>query len=513
MLLVGLLVIVQLIGAIMLFSQMPPFPTGWDAPYYISHSRIFLESGDLGVRFGSVSIMSVAHSLTGISLINLYRIYPIFLSFLLAAGTAVLTASFFKERQVVFGLVFIFTFWYQSYFVLSLSTYDNALALGLTLFSLFSLRFADRGWRFTIPFFLLSSAVALIHFETFIFLLIVLSVYYIGAMILSKSIITAVLTHMRSMAVTIATIVIGFIQWQDSVAKLIRSYTTRATESGNAAIPYVTNSNMSEFLRYAKSGISDNLTLLFVLLGAIMIVSIIWSVRRSERSFILSAYLLASYGLLAFSVFRGSIPINRSVLLLPVPLLVAIGIYLFTKILYRQPRSAILFPMAALILLFIVINPIPAAQAYITSFPLAIEEKTYEGLVELNTYLEKEDITQYVVLTNTPNEYKAASAYYNLWRNWGRSILPLSVARGLEPCFFFGNAADLFATRSTIRSDNDEYTAISSASVKCVRTMSIDDVPVFVIDRIYKNATPPSLGEGYELIPIGDHVLQVIPAA
>jgi|GEM_PF-2823102 len=506
----SLLAVILVIGcsivilALINHQRSPDYPLGWDSPYYIAQARYFEQTGILPQRAGVVSLLVFVHKVTGIPLIQIATILPVFLSAFLAVGTSLLAFSLFRRRLIAFSVIFLIVFWSPATFALTLSTYDNALGLS---FSILAVMFFLRGstFRSGIPFFLASLATAFVHFESYLFYILILGFMIIGLSWYEHSFVGFVRKHKKNLILAFASSIIAIIYWRDDIISIVRGYTTPVGLDGNASIPYASVKTFSAFMAYFKSGLNDaNITVLFF--SGLFTLIILAFYSRKREGVLPIAYVLSAYLLLTFSILRASIPINRSIPLLPVSFIVAIGLIGFSELIGRRSR---IIKLSKLLLIGVgIFFLISTNISYAKRFSRPIGPSVFIGFQKIGNYVADNHIRSFVLVANTAESEKAASAFYGLWYNWAQSFFPLSKSDSTY-CLYFGTVANYRLGVATLRPGNSEYSSTSQESVRCLNTLPKNRVsPVYIISALYPEAAA-LVDAGAKVRDLGEGVFEV----
>lgn len=506
-LIVGIFLLLNVTFLVWVFlRQFPEYPTGWDAPYYMSYTKSFLELGETSSRAGMVTIVGALHSTTGVSILNIYRAYTVASMVLLALGTALLATTVHQKRMTTFLSTFFFALWYQYYFMLSLSTFDNALGVILVVYSCYFLSSKTRKKENAIAFFSLAALLAVTHIESFAFLMLILAIFFIIHVLKSRSIVSVIREKFWFLLATISAAVIALFQWLKFIGSFFQSYSKTADVGGNASIPYAENQSLGGFFHFAGTGITDTPTVLLFLIGIVLLVFLAQKKPNDSGRTVLIAYILAAYLLLLFSVLRASIPINRSILLLPVPIVVGLGMSWYFTFLQRERKIGVASISA--VFLFFAILPTSKYLTYVQRVPPSIHHSVYDGIVDLDRYQADHVTGSFVVLGNTQQEVKAASAYYGLWYYWLTTILPTSdKTKGY--CVYFGSLSNFSSLLPTVRSENQEYNDTNKESLRCIQTLpQTEPIRLFSIRGLYPGVFPPEL-PSTESVLITDNLAEI----
>ena len=467
-------------------KYLPGYPIGWDVPYYISRAKYFLIEGVLGKRAASIIIGAAVSKITGLSLVTVFYYYSIGLIVSLAGVTALLASKIFSGimRHVSFMVLFTFGIWSVKYFTLSITTLDNALALILSILLLYVLTFEKLKYK-TFLVLCISVLIAVAHFETLMFTIMLLFIYTILVSIfLHMNPGTFISKTKHSLTALGTLIVVGSFYWLDQIQNTLGSYINPTLRSKNASISYTDNSTLREFFRLSHSGTASTGQLFLYIFAVVAIVFYLFRIpKEKERNVLgLFALFLATQAVLFVTVFRGAIPTNRATALLPISLLVSFAVVVILDTL--KSRTSLLFLLPIFWLFLLTTQPITDQVAYARRFPLSIEPKTYQALQELSEYSQSEAFPEFVIATNISTTEKAASAYFNLWHNWIISVLPLP-SDGYRYCVYFGDIHDILQRKPTIRGGEDtEYSLISNYSYNAC-SLSAKDAPIFFVDGMY----------------------------
>lgn len=504
---ISLIIVQVVLLGYLYFLKLPSFPIGWDVPFYMSQTRYLLVTGDFAGRIGTTILFAGLHLLTGASLIQLGTVFPIILMVIFALGSAFLAFQCVQKSLTLFVLVFTLVLWYSNTFYISISTFDNAIGLILLLIALFSfVGITTNKWWYLI-FFASLFSLAIIHFESFAFCIFIFVLFLIIEIISERSFKYLYDTYKFSGLIIISSLILAMVKWSNILVKTISGYYNNLGVGLNASIPYAQERNFTELLKYAKTGLSNEPVIIIFLIVVIMLLFQQTTNKfKDSKINILMAYVFAAYLILMYSVFRASIPINRSVLLLPVPLMIGVGLFSFIQILHKlKIVSYVIFTF--LIVLFIIL-PIINFSSIINRVSASIQVPSYNGLISLNTYVKEQHITYYYVVTNTPSDYRSASAYYSLWNNWIQSIMPLPGKQN-GYCMYFGTLENFFNKIPTVRTNNQEYNDTSEFSTECLNSIPPDS-PIFIISNLYPGIFP-RVDNTISAEKIADNLFKILP--
>ncbi len=490
--------------AIFLYA-LPPYPTGWDAPYYMNRIRYLIEQNVLSNRVGFIALMAAVHSITGISIITLQSFVPAATTTLLALSSALLASRIFRKSTVLFLLTFSLTFWSQAYLTLNILTTDNVIGLSFALFTLYVLSLGISNWKYAFLFSLTTTMVAISHFESYVLLISCLVFYFLFLLILEKWSLKKIITdNFRVIYAIILTMVIAYLNWADVIVVILKGHTDRTGSADNASIPYAHATTLQEIWTYLTTGLSTEIHIAFFILGMIFIIKTFLK-DKSKPAAILLGYIITCYIILLYSILKSSIPINRSVLLLPVPLIIGIGIshlIILCKNKFRMPLWLLIMFIPLLIS-----SSIPSYIERLRQFGYSIQPQTYQSFLHLNDYLKEKNIRNFIIVTNTPTNTLAASAYYGLWNNWALSTLPLP-DKTRHMCIYFGTLNNLNKNLPTVRAGNQEYNDTSAYTLECIKTMP-SDKKVFIIKDLY-SANKEATSDYAVIRQIGENISEVV---
>lgn len=488
---------------VFLFQRFPPFPIGWDAPYYISRIRYFLEQGVVTNRMGYIGLSAAIHLLLGAPLITLQVAATLLTSTLIALASALLVYRPTAGGTTRFAFVFLLVLWSHGFFALAITTIDNAFALAFALFALGILARSDGSPRSVVAFGAMTALLAITHLETLAFLLVTVVVFLLLTALRTRDLGAVLRRYRWYFAAGVPSLGLAVLQWGPTLGGIVGGYLQRGDPLGNASIPYADPKSISAVLRYLSTGIAGPFETMLFLLGAG--VALGYYLRRADQrtATAVAAYGIVAYAVLVFSVVGGSIPINRSTPLLPVSLFLGLGVA--TAFRWLVQRSRIGAGAVGALALLIITLTVPTFAIYALRFPPSIHHQSYAGLSELTTFVREQDIPSFVLLGETPPDVVAASAYYGLWTNWLTALAPLPDATRAH-CVYLGRVENLVRGEPTLRDGNREYNETSAEGLRCVRTLP-PDAPIFVVRYLYAPGFPN--GAGIQSTPIGEHVVQV----
>jgi hypothetical protein len=466
--------------AVFLRHRLPEYPIGWDAPYYISRERYFLEQGVVSNRMGYVGLAAAAHALLGVPLVSLQGAATVATTTLLALASGLLV---YRGRTAGFrfALVFLLVLWSQGFFALTITTFDNAFALAFALLALAVVgRRADPSRGSAAAFGVCAALVALTHLETFAFLVATLCVFLILS-VASRRRVVAVLREYRGyFAGLVPALLLVALQWGSTIATIVSGYFRRADPAGNASIPYAQPESVGDVWRFLTTGVVNPVQGALLILGLGTVAFLAFRRDASRGSLVLAAYGATAYAILLYSVLGGSIPINRSALLVPVPFFVGLGVAVVLRWLFERSRLR-LAAVGALGIVAVAVTVPPYAR-YALRFSPSIQKSAYQGLQELNTYVRAHGFTHFVVVADTPSDERAASAFYGLWTYWTLALFPLPDGDRLH-CVYLGTLENYRRSEPTDRPGNPEYRETSEFSLGCVRDLPARP-PAFLVDGL-----------------------------
>lgn len=472
---------------ILILNKIGDFPIGWDAPYYISRVRYFEELGVLSNRTGFITLMSTIHTALNIPLVTLHTLFTIFSISLLSILSAMLASHLIQPRRMTFVLTFISVSWYTSYFALSVSTYDNALGIIFMLSALVFLTCVSRGWKGATLFALAAVMTLLTHLESYLLLVCILFVYSVFEYFRLSTFTKWIQVNKPYVVVLVLTLLFAGIQWADVIAPIFSQYASPSLQGVNASTPYSQTRSLAEFFKLLTTGIPSTVYAVLFVVG----VYGVYTRRKQDNprlSNILLAYLVAAYGLLLYSVLRSSIPINRTVLLLPVPLFIGIGVAQITTFFSKHSATRVSPTLASIV--FLIVLPSMAYQVYVQRFPVSISPDVYTDLTSLNAHVLRNDVSHFILVTNTDSQTQAASAYYGLWSNWIQSIFPLEDGTRAS-CLYFGKVENLPRRVPTVRAENTEYNATNIESLSCISKLP-ENSKIYLAKSLYSGNPPVS---------------------
>lgn len=464
-----------------------PYPTGWDAPYYIGRIREFVERGIIGQRFGFVLAMGLIHLITRVPILTEAAWASPVLMILTATGVASLVYAAAGRSLLAFALTFVITLWSALNVLLSTGIFDNAFAMVMVFLALWILRWDGPSWRRGITFFVMAGVIGGTHFETFVFFSLI-TVLYEGLQLYHHRSIQRWWAREYDTLVAICSGgLIGAWHWARTLKTLVSFYTTTAGPNGNASIPYAQSTTWASVSNYLKTGIPDN-TALWLVFVAVTVLGYRALRRRDRAADQFLSYVLAGYAILLYAVFRGSIPINRAILIVPINALIGFGIYSLIRL---GNRSRTMLSVLVIMVTYLIFSTPTAFVATIRRLSPSISPTTFAAYQSLATYVRGHHIKAYVVIVDIPTSERAASAYYSLWTNW------LSATRAVgtttdQFCIYLGSLANYYHRIPTTRQDRPEYNNTSLAGQKCMDHLTFayytTQPTVFVIQGIYSTS-------------------------
>lgn len=460
------------------------YPIGWDAPYYINSVRELLEHGVMPQRLGFVAVVAGVHLVTRISISTILVWLTPTIMVGMAIGAASLVSAVTNRSRVAWCLAFLATLWSSQTLALSMGTYDNAFAMAMIFVALWIVRWSHPSWRRALLLGLTAVVIGLTHLETYI-LFMFMTVLYEGVRWLRYRRWGAWWHEEKDVFSALAVaLLITVWHWAAYLSKLLTFYTTTADPEGNASIPYAQSSTLGSYFTYAKTGLP---TTLFLCIAGVSVVMVgVMMLRRRQRILDLFAcYIVAGYLVLAFAVVRGSIPINRAVLLVPVNVLLGYGWYVVVRYVSRiRVVSSMFVVLMAYVLLAAPVNFVDTMKRYTPS----IRPSTYAAYQSLAAYVRDHHISTYVVVADIPTNEHAASAYYGLWTNWLAATRPANTMTNAY-CIYFGNLASYRNRVAATRPQQQEYNDTTKEGLRCTKSLTTDPV-VFVIKDIQPAAFP-----------------------
>lgn len=501
--LVGLVVVAHiLVQTLYLHFRSPNNPIGWDSPYYITQTKSFLEDGFLGNRVGLIALVAGLHAVLGVPLITLFIYVTVGLNTVLALVSGLLAYRAFRSKASVFLLVFMVVFWSQNSFFLTLSIYDNALGLALSFLALYFLS-SGRSWKQVVPFAVATTLVVLTHFESFIFLMLSLAFFLAFAAISRRSLRQTVVDYGKHLGVMGAALVFAYFQWANIIQQIFAFYTRRGDPGLNASIPYASARSVSDILSYFSTGLESFLQFALFVIGSIALFRMLR--RRNEWANALAAVFVSSYVVLLYSILRASIPINRSILLLPTALFIGIGLGVSLEYIWKRFRRQRF--VGLLVVMACAAYIVPQYISLSLRYSSAIHSSVFAGYQDLLEYSTDQRLSHFVIVADTPTDERAASAFYGLWYYWAQAVFPLPTDRSTY-CIYFGKYDQYQLGLPTVRADNEEYNSTSVESLRCLSSLPEGKIPVFMIRGIAP-VEYPALAEAPDARVISPQLLRI----
>jgi hypothetical protein len=476
------------LNALLLFlvfrHETVSYPSGWDAPYYINRIREFIERGIIPHRFGFVIAMGIIHLVTRIPVITTVAWASPVLMVLTATGVASLVYAASRKSLLGFCLAFAVTLWSPLNVLLSTGTFDNAFAVALLFFALWIVRWAGPSWRRGIALLIVSSIIGGTHLETYALFVVIVALYEALQLVRHRSLKRWWMREFDVFAAMLLALLISVLHWAGTLNTLVTFYTTTAGSGGNASIPYAQSSTLTSVLNYLQTGIA-NTTVLSVVLMAVLVLIYRVIRRRDAGADIFIAYVIASYGVLLYAVLRGSIPINRAILVVPINALIGFGIYLVTRF---PKRLRLTFGALVIITFYLAVATPTALVATVRRLSPSISPTTFTAYHSLAEYVRDHDVKTYVVIADIPNTELAASAYYSLWTNWLVATKPTGTTTD-QFCIYLGSLANYRSGVPATRTDRQEYNDTAREGQRCVSALAYafptEPPATFVIQGIY----------------------------
>ncbi|MEK7518883.1 MAG: hypothetical protein AAB549_03085 [Patescibacteria group bacterium] len=481
-----LLIFISL-NALLLFlvyrHETVPYPTGWDAPYYILRIREFLERGIVAQRFGFVLVMSVIHLVTRIPVMTEVAWASPVLMVLTATGVASLVYAATQRSLLGFSLTFAVTLWSPLNVILSTGTFDNAFGMVLLFLALWILRWTGPTWWRGIVLAIVAGLIGWTHIETYALFLFIVALYEVLRLYRHKSIRLWWAHEYDIITAILSGVLVGVWHWAGTLDRLFTSYTTKVGPGGNASIPYAQSATLTSVINYLQTGIPDS-TVLWIVLVTLIVLGYRVLRRHDRATDLFISYILVGYAVLLFAIYRSSIPINRAILLVPANALIGYGIYYIIRL---PKRLHLTIGVLVVIWAYFVFVTPTAFIATIRRLSPSISPTTFAAYQSLATYVRDHRITTYVVLVDIPTHEPAASAYYQLWTNW------LSATRSVgtttdQFCIYLGSLTNYRQNVQTLRDNQQEYNDTSLEAHRCFNRM-INAFPgtptLFVIQGMY----------------------------
>lgn len=465
------------------FTLLPAYPIGWDIPYYIKQILLFERGLPPGPRVGFIILASGIHWLTRIDIFYLMRIATPAIVLLIAFAAGMFVYKVVGRKVVGFVWTFLLTAWSSTYFLLSISTLDNAFSFGLALTALTVLASNSTVHKKSILTTMLLLFVGFTHLESFTWLVLIFILYFFIRLSILRSIKR---TIQENGPVIIGTVLsVGFVifHWRSLFQNLVGHYSTAADPTVNASIPYVQNTSVQEILQYFQTGAPQTLGVALLISGGIFVLYDLIKKKTTGLSVFFS-YILCSYAVIAYSALRGSIPINRATLFVPTSILLGYALCrLFSYFPRTTPRIAIIAVMLAGFTFFNL--PISYAKM-LQKFPRSISPDMYNAARDFNAYIQGEDSRNYVIIVDLPKNERASSAYYQLWTNWIDATDP-DVGYKTPHCVYLGSTQNALQKKVTVRNNDPEYASTSEVGVECSNRL-MEPIRYFVLNPYYPSA-------------------------
>lgn len=498
-----LFVVANIFALIIIYHKiLPPYPIGWDAPYYITNVRYFEQLPTLVPRIGLITVLSFVQVMTRMSLVSLVVWMTPTLVVLLALGTAGLVYYAAGRRWLAFGVGFFFALWFTSYFALSISTFDNAFGLAMTLTILNLVLFLPKGWWRGILIFLGAAVIGTSHLESFGILSFILLIFWTLSALQERSLKKMIVHDMDIIVAWSGSALTTAALWWPLLHTIATGYIAKADPSGNASIPYASSHNITEVFSYFGTSISGPLAITFAALAVALLFYLFLRKPNSAHRMVL-AYVACLYAVLMYAAIRKSIPINRAALLVPVPFLLSLGFYyLFAFFRRRLNWYVTVFALSSVV----VILGLPIEyQNYLARFPKAVSSNYY-SFQELGDYVRKNSVNSFVVVADINTNTAAASAYYGLWNNWISATAPLPT-HNRSYCLYLGSINNLLKGLPSSRTGNIEYYSTSQVGLACSKTLP--SAPrYFVLYGSYGDSLNTFL-QGHKTIRLSEYVYEI----
>lgn len=499
------------LNAILLFiifsKYTVDYPVGWDAPYYINHVRAFAEDGIVPQRYGFILGVGTIHLLTQVPIITLITWASPVLMLLTAAGVALIVYMASRRSPLAFCLAFSVTLWSSTTVQMANGTFDNAFALSVLFVTLWALFWRGPSWRRGLWTLAGATIIAHTHLETFIFLALITVAYHLLLIHHYRSVRIWWKQELDVIVAAVGGGLAALLYWAPALNTIFSFYTTPAGVGGNASIPYVRSTDWGAVLNYLRTGLNDASTLVLALTALAVLGYRSW--RRGEQlTNLLLAYIVAGYGILLYAVLRGSIPINRALLIIPVSAMVAFGVYCVLHIIRRWPIAVTLLFVTWVYL--VLANPATTVAILRRTNP-SISPTALASYRSLATYVYRHQITSYIVVSDVPPHERAASAYYSLWTNWLVATRPAGYSPD-QVCIYLGTLDRYRRDEPTTRQSGGEYNSTSIEGQRC-RTELEGKSPVppavFVISSLYPGTKAPTTKGSTIVEPIGPSLYRV----
>lgn len=499
-------VLVQIVALFFIyFWSLPSYPIGWDVPYYIKQILLFESGYEPGLRQGFVFFMVALHKITHVDIVLLLRIITPVIITGTAFSMARLVSKVSPSPRSAFLWTFTFALWSTNYFSLSISTLDNAWSYMIGIFALGEIIVSQARRRRAIVFALLGILVGFTHLETFALLSFVFLLFLVLRFLQKRNIRQIWLSEKEVILAYLLMAVLTTYHWRSLLRSTVTVYSTTADTGLNAGIQYASSHGWDEIVRYLQTGISN------ASVGVVILVTILFMgykyLRKGERGVtMLLAFTLASYGILLYSVVRGSIPIDRAMLLVPAPALFGYGLSLVVSPAVRY------LPLAVSLLIFptiFIYTKLPTAYAsMVKRFPQSIRPPAYEAILNFNAFVYQQVPGSYVIVVDIPAAERAATAYYLLWKNWFDATSP-SLGYGTPHCTYLGTIENAIQKVPTVRKDNPEYNSTSEFGVDCLRNIR-SDARIFVLSD-FNPVTIQSISKKIKLLEVAPRVFEALP--
>jgi hypothetical protein len=501
----GLFIITQAVTLFyFFFTLLPAYPIGWDVPYYIKQILLLERGIPPGPRVGFIIIGSMIHSITRIDIYVLMRMATPAIVLLIAIAAGMFVYYIVGRKVLGFVWTFLLTIWSSTYFLLSISTLDNAFSFGLGLTALAVLASNITVHKKSILTTVLLLFVGFTHLESFAWLVSVFILYFIIRLSILRSIKHSIGENGSVIIGTIVSVGLVVFHWRSLFQNLVGYYSTAADPTVNASIPYVQNTSVQEILQYFLTGAPQKLGIALLICAGIFVLSDVIKKKTIGLSVFFS-YILCSYTVIVYSALRGSIPINRATLFVPTSILLG---YALCRLFSYFPRTSPRIAIIAVMLAGVTFLNLPISYAkMLQRFPRSISPDMYHAARDFNAYIQGQDSRNYVIIVNLPKNERASSAYYQLWTNWIDATDP-EVGYKTPHCVYLGNLENVLQKKITARDNDSEYLSTSEVGAECSKNL-IGPIRYFVLNP-YNPAAKNDVPKDFTIRNLGQNFFEFV---
>jgi len=473
-------------------------PIGWDTPSYIWQSKLLEANGVSSLvqtinsfRIGYATLSTIVHLLTGIDNIRVEMILPLFLGYILALSFANFAYSY-KKSLALFNFVFLLTIGSFGTIRIIQDLHANLIAL---LFASFTLYFISKNnnrieckYLFLTILFLFLTGIS----HEFTYLLLVAVIFLFSLMELVRYVMVNLIKNSFNLInssffilwlVILISGLLVFFCWKDVLFTALRVAESQISFSSNTSSVSSSLESNLKFLKmwYPHYHIKEKL--LFIVIGILELFLLKFYKKNLLTTEIIISWLLVTSFLSIGFLYGLSFPYYRTLLLVPFPILIGIGLQRIFYLSKGVDHLKICRYISLIIVLLVVSLNLSYTYNYWDSRPVWISNEAIEQLSLVSNYI------QHNKNTNTPIIFIIIPGYDPgslclLWYDWIRAFMPKEYIT--DTYIYFGNTVYYLSSSPTIKGNNN-YDSISISSYNALPKKNVSNAQIFILSAFNRH--------------------------